>query len=64
MITGSLVIYCIQERWSITGCRVDYIYGDKGIGSPHAHLVLFNQIEEYHRTLSGLSSDFLCKKIR
>ena len=55
-------IYNIQERWNESGCRTDYIYGFDRIGSPHAHLVLFNQEEIYHRTLSGLSPEFMYKK--
>ncbi len=50
-------IWCLQEKYSISGCRTDYIYGNTG--SPHGHLVLFNQIEKYHRTLSDLNPTFL-----
>lgn len=51
-------IWCIKETYSVSGCRTDYIYGYFGIGSPHAHLVLFNQEIEWHRNLSGLNIIF------
>ena len=49
----------MKEEYSKSGCRTDYIYGYSGIGSPHAHLALFNQVVVYDRKLFGLEPSFL-----
>ena len=58
-VSPKLIMYSMNEKYSLTGCTADYIYGYYGIGSPHAHLALFNQVVVYDRKLFGLEPSFL-----
>ncbi len=46
-----------KETQSISGSRVDFIYGYAGIGSPHGHLVLFNKTEVFNRPTGNLKAE-------
>ena len=41
-----------------SGCKVDYIYGVQGIGSPHGHLVTFNEQFKFNRPVYNLTAFF------
>lgn len=46
-----------KETSSQSGCRIDWIYGYGGIGSPHGHLVLFNGSIVYSRNLDDIIAE-------
>jgi len=51
-IYGENYWYCIGEETSISGTRLDYIYGFVGIGSPHGHTGIFNGSLVYARFIN------------
>lgn len=53
-ISGAWII-CKKET-SESGCKTDYIFGQEGIGSPHGHLVTFNDSVIYNRQIDNLTA--------